>query len=599
MMGLEKKLENIDTNHAIELAPRVWWVGHVQEGDPFQCHVYLIEQGDQSILIDPGSKLTFANTLRKINEVIPFTSIKYFVCQHQDPDITGAIPLIEQLLCRDDAVVVTHWRTKMLLKHYGFAIPFWLIEDNDWQLELDDRTLSFCFTPYAHFPGAFTTFDPESGIMFSSDLFGGLTEEFSLFAEDEAYLECMKPFHQHYIPSNDILQYVLSEIEKYPMRMIAPQHGSIIPKHLIPYMIDGLKSLDCGLYLLLRGTTDFNKLAKFNETLKNITKTMTIYRDFREIAAALFKLIQGEISIKSLDFYVRDTDGDMLHFTEKNHYRGHAVTHVPEMVAQVFEAEDIPDTRDGNERYELKTIEVSGVVCESLLIPLVLPGKGAAQAVILISLESLDNDQEKIQRVVEQMHLPLQISIEREMIYRDMEKEREKIYQRSIRDPLTNLYTRIYMKDVVQKLFDQQDREKGANEIAIMVDIDHFKSINDTYGHSQGDAVLQGVASAILELCSSADIPIRLGGEEFVIFSQADCSNALTFAERLRQRIESIQWEGLSKDRRVTASFGVACREPKESLDTLITRADVALYRAKHSGRNRTCVYEEEQPNVK
>lgn len=593
MTGLEEKLENFDTNHAIELAPRVWWVGHVQEGDPFQCHVYLIEQGEQSILIDPGSKLTFANTLRKINEVVPFTSIKYFVCQHQDPDITGAIQLIDQLLCRDDAVIVTHWRTKMLLKHYDFGIPFWLIEENDWQLELDDRTLSFCFTPYAHFPGAFTTFDPKSGIMFSSDIFGGLTDEFALFAKDESYLECMKPFHQHYIPSNDILQYVLSEIEQYPMEMIAPQHGSIIPKRLIPYMIDGLKSLDCGLYLLLRGTTDFVKLAKFNETLKNITKTMTIYRDFREIAAALFKLIQGEIAINSLDFYVRDTDGDMLHFAETNHYRGHTVVNLPAMVTQIFEAKDEPGREAANERYEITQLEVDGVICESLLIPLILPDEGTAQAVILISLEDHGSDQEKIQRVVEQMHLPLQISIEREMIYREMEKEREKIYQRSIRDPLTNLYTRIYMKDVVQKLFDQQDRDTGSNMVAIMVDIDHFKSINDTYGHSQGDVVLQGVASTILNNCRNADIPIRLGGEEFVIFSQLGLEGALAFAERLRQKIENLQWNSLDKEKVVTASFGVALRQPEEPLETLISRADVALYRAKHQGRNRTCLLQD------
>ena len=592
MTGIEKQ-HNIDTNHAIEIAPRVWWVGHVQEGDPFQCHVYLIEQGDQSVLIDPGSKLTFANTLRKINEVIPFTSIKYFICQHQDPDITGAIQLIDQLICRNDAVIVTHWRTKMLLKHYDFAIPFWLIDDNDWQLELEDRKLSFCFTPYAHFPGAFTTFDPESEIMFSSDLFGGLTDEFALFAKDETYFECMKPFHQHYIPSNDILQYVMSEIEKYPMAMIAPQHGSIIPKHLIPYMIEGLKSLDCGLYLLLRGTTDFQKLAKFNETLKNITKTMTVYRDFREIASALFKLIQGEISIKSLDFYVRDTDGGMLHFAETNHYRGHSIAKVPAMVQQTFNAKAQSERQEDSERFEIRQLDVDGTVCESLLIPLVLPDKGTAQAVILISLESQDNDLEKIGRVVEQMYLPLQISIEREMIYRDMEKEREKIYQRSIRDPLTNLYTRIYMKDVVQKLFDQQNREKGTNEVAIMVDIDHFKSINDTYGHGQGDVVLQGVASIILEHCRSADIPIRLGGEEFVIFAQAGIDGGVEFAERLRHAIESIKWSGLLKERTVTASFGVALRNPGESIDSLISRADVALYRAKHEGRNRVCVVDQ------
>ncbi|PSW06754.1 diguanylate cyclase [Photobacterium lipolyticum] len=593
MTGLEQKLENMDSNHAIEIAPRIWWVGHEQKDDPFQCHVYLIEQGDQSVLIDPGSKLTIANTLRKINEVISFTSIKYFVCQHQDPDITGSLELIEKLICRDDAVIVTHWRTQMLLKHYAVDIPFWLIEDNDWQLELQDRTLSFCFTPYAHFPGAFTTFDPKSGIMFSSDLFGGLTDEFSLFAKDETYLECMKPFHQHYIPSNDILQYALSVIEKYPMEMIAPQHGSIIPKKLIPYMIDGLKSLDCGLYLLLRGTTDLKKLSKFNETLKNITKTMTIFRDFKEISEALFKLIQSEIPIKALDFYVRDIDEDIIYFGKNNHYRGHVITEVPEMVSRVFETKKV-SSKEGSscELYELRHDKVGKNLYECLLIPLIFPDKESTEAVILIRLNSNENDQEKMQRVVEQMIVPLQVSIEREMIYRDMEKEREKIYQRSIRDPLTNLYTRIYMKDVVQKLLDQQNRDKSSKTVAIMMDIDHFKKVNDTYGHSQGDVVLQGVASCILEQCRSADIPIRIGGEEFVIFSQVGLDGAFQFAERIRNHIENIKWDGPVEGIKITASFGVAARQLDETLEMLISRADVALYKAKHQGRNRTCVVE-------
>ncbi|WP_295588309.1 hypothetical protein [uncultured Lamprocystis sp.] len=77
-------LVGVDTQHAVQIAPRVWWVGHVLDDDVFQCHVYLLEQGDQSVLFDPGSRLTFAGTMRKVEEVIPFTNIRYFVCHHQD-----------------------------------------------------------------------------------------------------------------------------------------------------------------------------------------------------------------------------------------------------------------------------------------------------------------------------------------------------------------------------------------------------------------------------------------------------------------------------------------------------------------------------------
>jgi len=578
----------VDVNHAVRIAPRVWWVGHVQENDPFQCHVYLIEQGDQSVLIDPGSTLTFANTLTKIEEVIPFASIKYFICQHQDPDITGAMPMVEELITRDDAVLVTHWRTKMIVKHYGMNLPYWLIEEHDWKLPLEDRTLEFCFTPYAHFPGAFTTFDPASRIMFSSDIFGGLTDEFSLFAKDESYLESMKPFHQHYMPSNDILQYVLNEMEKYPMRMIAPQHGSIIPGHLIRFMIDGLKSLDCGLYLLLRGTTDFKKLAAFNETLKNITKAMTIYRDFKQIALHLLGIVRSEVEADSLDFYVRDVDDAILYLSGSNQYRGIRSTQ-PDFVRRCFE-EDY-DVESSSEFTVVEVENAAGRSIPTLVLPLYLPEKGSVQAVILMTLPGRQYDHERLERIVEQMRLPLQVAIEREMIYRDMDRERDNIYQRAIRDPLTGLFTRIYMADFVQKILDQQDRRREETISAIMLDIDRFKSINDTYGHNQGDIVLKRVAGCVLDHCRSADIPVRMGGEEFIIFAQnSDIEGSRIFAERLRTMVESLAWETPMQERRVTASLGVAHRRNDESLTDFIERVDAALYRAKEGGRNRVCL---------
>ncbi len=71
--------EKLDFNHAVQLDDSVWWVGHYLSDDPFQCHVYLIEAGDSSVLVDPGSKLTFPWTLQKIEEIIPFSHIKYFI----------------------------------------------------------------------------------------------------------------------------------------------------------------------------------------------------------------------------------------------------------------------------------------------------------------------------------------------------------------------------------------------------------------------------------------------------------------------------------------------------------------------------------------
>ncbi|HYE15260.1 MAG TPA: GGDEF domain-containing protein, partial [Pyrinomonadaceae bacterium] len=120
----------------------------------------------------------------------------------------------------------------------------------------------------------------------------------------------------------------------------------------------------------------------------------------------------------------------------------------------------------------------------------------------------------------------------------------------------------------------------------IMLDIDHFKGVNDTYGHDAGDVALRLIAGALREEVRGVDTAARYGGEEFaVILPQAGPEGALVVAERLRARIESTQIPGVGH---VTASLGVATFPiHASSRDLLVTTADRALYQAKHTGRNR------------
>jgi len=299
---------NIDTKdvqHAIRIGERVWWVGHYMPDDTFQCHVYLIEHGDHSVLIDPGGYLTFKHVYKKVQEVVPFSNIRYFICQHQDPDITAALRLIDIMPdVRKDAVIVTHWRTMQLIKHYDPALPFWNIDEHNWQLDLGGgRVLKFIFTPYLHFPAAFCTFDTLSGILFSSDIFGGFTANWSLVARDQSHIENIRPFHEHYMPSREILIHGLSKLEEYPIKMIAPQHGSIIPSHLIDFMIDELKQTDCGLYALARDSTDIHRLSFLNKALKDITNVVVTHRDFWDIANELLAILRKTLPVSSAEFY--------------------------------------------------------------------------------------------------------------------------------------------------------------------------------------------------------------------------------------------------------------------------------------------------------
>ncbi len=583
------ELERADTDHAIEIADRIWWVGHRLKNDVFQCHVYLIEQGDQSVLLDPGSVLTFRQTLRKVEEVVPFSHIRYFVCHHQDPDITGALPLIDQLIDREDAVLVTHWRAQMLIKHYGIRLPFWLVDANEWKLALPDRRLQFVFTPYAHFPGAICTFDPVSGVLFSSDIFGGLTPEFSLVAKDEHYFEAMRPFHEHYMPSRDILDYALSAIERYPVRMIAPQHGSIVPEHLVQPMIDKLKTLDCGLYLIARGDTDIQRLLRINQALRDITNTMLIHRDFRDIASSLLAITQRVLPVLSLEFYARLDHRSVLNLSAAARHSGLELE-PPAAVARILDL-------DQQQWNELNASGEGGFMLSRdgndipvLVLPLFSPDKRTVHAVAIVTLSEMVSASDELRQIVEQISVPLQVAVEREVIHRKLDLERQRVYEQSIRDPLTGLFTRAHMREVVQRLCDIQDRGAGGPVTVMMMDLDHFKPINDTCGHQQGDIVLRRIAEEIMHVIRASDIPVRLGGDEFAVFSLGDeLAKIAGFAERLRVRIAELRFDAPLVGRSVTLSIGVGVRHVREALSDFIQRADTALYDAKNAGRDRVC----------
>jgi len=219
------------------------------ENDPFQCHPYLIENGNESILIDPGSMLEFEETVRKVSSVTDIKSIKYIVLHHQDPDLAAAVPAIEKLIDRDDLQIVTHSRMSVLIKHYLITSSYYEIDKHDNKLVTSSGLcLDFYTTPYCHSPGAFVSYEPKTKTLFSGDIFGGIEESWEFFA-DETYFDKAKQFHQEYMPSKDIFNYALKKIEALDINLIAPQHGSIIEKKYIAKLIKDMKNLDCGLYI--------------------------------------------------------------------------------------------------------------------------------------------------------------------------------------------------------------------------------------------------------------------------------------------------------------------------------------------------------------
>ena len=127
----------------------------------------------------------------------------------------------------------------------------------------------------------------------------------------------------------------------------------------------------------------------------------------------------------------------------------------------------------------------------------------------------------------------------------------------------------------------------------ILFDLDHFKAINDQYGHASGDKVLVHIAQLLADGVRGSDVAGRWGGEEFIILlPETGLEGATRFAEKIRLAINNARWPGQMEELRVTASFGVAQNSGPESvLEDVISRADQQLYGAKRGGRNQVLAH--------
>ncbi|MDA3780043.1 MAG: hypothetical protein PF487_07500, partial [Bacteroidales bacterium] len=312
MVNNLNNLKEADYKKAIEIKPGIFWVGSNIIDDDFQCHPYLLVNGKNSVLFDPGSVLTFLETFSKIESIIPFSHIRYFVCHHQDPDITGALNIIDSFISREDAVILSHWRAIAILKHLGLRIPLQCVEEMGWSLDIgNNMNLKFIFSPYLHFPGAFVTYLESQKALFSSDIFGAISPEFNLIAQDEKCYEGIRLFHEHYMPSHEILLNFLNKLENIELDVILPQHGSIIPRRLIPFIINKLKVLECGVYTLTQTSTELKKLSRLNKLISDITKIIILSSDFKQIINVFLEKADLILNIEDLFFVSQDDDGEI------------------------------------------------------------------------------------------------------------------------------------------------------------------------------------------------------------------------------------------------------------------------------------------------
>ena len=244
---MEENLTHADDvrKSPVQIAEGIYLVGKTDKKGDLLCNPYLIVDNDEAVLIDPGSVLDFTQVFENVSSLVSPDKIKLIIVHHQDPDLCSSIPLFYRNGITPP--VALHWRTSVIIHYYGIVNQLYVVNENQWIWQFSSgRTLRFMPAPYCHFAGSIMTYDEKTRTVFSGDLFGTLIFSNRLYA-DENYKEGMYAFHEHYMPSHEVLMPVMDSLLRIPVERIAPQHGCII-KDNIESFIMGLRQLECGSF---------------------------------------------------------------------------------------------------------------------------------------------------------------------------------------------------------------------------------------------------------------------------------------------------------------------------------------------------------------
>ena len=203
-----------------------------------------------------------------------------------------------------------------------------------------------------------------------------------------------------------------------------------------------------------------------------------------------------------------------------------------------------------------------------------------------IALSKEVQQRQQIEEKLREVNIQLQDQVDEITLLRDH------LHELAIRDELTGLFNRRYLKETL-RLFLAHAKRDSHPISAMLIDIDHFKTINDTYGHSAGDEALAAIAQKLSSLTREEDITCRYGGEEFVIISpHLDLEDALLRAEQIRTEIAGLDLMCKQQKTNITISIGISSY-PGQAFDEddLLNKADNAMYEAKRLGRNQVVAY--------
>lgn len=252
--------DTLDPGRAIPLfkAPghEVYWVGAHTQGEEIECNAYLVVDGGEGYLIEPGGYDRFGPVQEKVNQVSAAAAITHLLFSHQDPDVCASLPSWMEFNPALKVVVPSLW-VRFLPHYMAYNVHYVPVTDDGLALKLKSGAELVCIpAPYLHSPGNMAVLDTTSRFLFSGDIGASVGKDrtFRLVLENwEDYTRAAQGFHQRYMGSNRAVQGFLARLNGHRIAAILPQHGVILRGKDAQRFLAWLSQLPCGVDYLYAG----------------------------------------------------------------------------------------------------------------------------------------------------------------------------------------------------------------------------------------------------------------------------------------------------------------------------------------------------------
>ncbi|MDY7027369.1 MAG: diguanylate cyclase [Spirochaetota bacterium] len=452
------------------IAPDTYWIGAEDSYNHLHCNTYLIVDGGECLLIDPGPVMTFPTVEERVRSIIPIEDLSCIVLLHQDPDVAGATPRFEK--AGFSGMIAATRRTSVIAAYYDIASPFYLVEEHEFRVTFrSGKEIEFLPAPYLHFPGAIMAYDPATRFLFSGDLFGAFTEDWNLFA-DETYIESMEEFHREYMPGNDILRPVMEVLIGRDIAAICPQHGSIIDRDIARH-ITVLPDLQCGLY---------------------IDRVRRSLGENRDTSFLINMVLEKLIAAFGKSEVVQCLTGSRVEIHEETGEAGPIEGPFEEVWNGFFN----------------RIYACGGHRWLAVVEPLIdkLSSEFAIRRPDVFYSALIREKQKSSQLSEEKKYL--------EAVNASLRTNLDLAMEEMTRDQLTGLYNESFLVKYLLNIFNENDWKSFT---AYFVHIDHMRQLNQTIGEQKGNELIAGIGSLLQSHKREEDYLFRIGGPVFVLIS--------------------------------------------------------------------------------